>query len=171
MSVTDSFQEAELIAGLMRQALETPNKTAMLITPDRMLARKVQAALMRWNILVDDSAGSALILSSPARFLALIIRVVQEDASPHALRALFKHPFATAGLPRAEFTHLANLFEEQILRGPLPRKNWESWTLLVAQTPKLKDFWQTCLLPAFTPLRDAFKAINPSLDTFTIALI
>ena len=171
MSVTDSFQEAELIAGLMRQALETPNKTAMLITPDRMLARKVQAALMRWNILVDDSAGSALILSSPARFLALIIRVVQEDASPHALRALFKHPFATAGLPRAEFIHLANLFEEQILRGPLPRKNWESWTLLVAQTPKLKNFWQTCLLPAFIPLRDAFKAINPSLDTLAIALM
>ena len=171
MSVTDSFQEAELIAGLMRQALETPNKTAMLITPDRMLARKVQAALMRWNILVDDSAGSALILSSPARFLALIIRVVQEDASPHALRALFKHPFATAGLPRAEFTHLANLFEEQILRGPLPRKNWESWTLLVAQTPKLKHFWQTCLVPAFTPLRDAFKAVNPSLDTLAIALM
>ena len=171
MSVTDAFQEAELIAGLMRQALETPNKTAMLITPDRMLARKVQAALTRWNILVDDSAGSALILSSPARFLALIIRVVQEDASPHALRALFKHPFATAGLPRAEFIHLANLFEEQILRGPLPRKNWESWTLLVAQTPKLKNFWQTCLLPAFIPLRDAFKAINPSLDTLAIALM
>ena len=171
MSVTDSFQEAELIAGLMRQALETPIKTAMLITPDRMLARKVQAALMRWNILVDDSAGSALILSSPARFLALIIRVVQEDASPHALRALFKHPFATAGLPRAEFTHLASLFEEQILRGPLPRKNWESWTLSVAQKPKLKNFWQTCLLSAFTPLRDAFKAVNPSLDTLAIALM
>jgi ATP-dependent helicase/nuclease subunit B len=97
--------------------------------------------------------------------------VVQEDASPHALRALFKHPFATAGLPRAEFIHLANLFEEQILRGPLPRKNWESWTLLVAQTPKLKNFWQTCLLPAFIPLRDAFKAINPSLDTLAIALM
>ena len=171
ISVTDSFQEAELIAGLMRKTLETPNKTAMLITPDRMLARKVQAALMRWNITVDDSAGSSLLLSSPARFLVLIIRVVQEDASPHALRALFKHPFATAGLPRAEFTHLANLFEEQILRGPLPKKNWESWTLLVVQNPKLKDFWQTRLLPAFNPLRDAFKAINPSLDTLTVALM
>ncbi len=171
ISVTDSFQEAELIAGLMRKTLETPNKTAMLVTPDRMLARKVQAALMRWNIIVDDSAGSSLILSVPARFLALIISVVQEDASPHALRALFKHPFATAGLPRAEFTHLANLFEEQILRGPLPKKNWESWTLLVAQNPKLKDFWQTRLLPAFKPLQDACKAINPSLDTLTVALM
>ncbi len=171
MSVTDSFQEAELIAGLMRQTLETPNKTAMLVTPDRMLARKVQASLIRWNILVDDTAGSPLILSIPARFLLLIIRVVQEDASPHALRALFKHPFSTAGLPRAEFTHLANLFEEQILRGPLPQKKWESWTLLTAQTPKLRDFWQTCLLPAFTPLRDAFKAINPSLYTLTTALM
>ena len=171
MSVTDSFQEAELIAGLMRQVLETPNKTAMLITPDRMLARKVQVALMRWNIPVDDSAGSSLILSSPARFLASIIRVVQEDASPHALRAFFKHPFATAGLLRAEFTHLANLFEEQILRGPLPQKNWESWTLIVAKRPKLKNFWETCLLPAFKPLCDAFKAINPSLDTLAKALM
>ena len=171
MSVTDSFQEAELIAGLMRQTLETPNKTAMLVTPDRMLARKVQASLIRWKILVDDSAGSPLILSSPARFLLLIIRVVQEDASPHALRALFKHPFATAGLPRAKFTHLANLFEEKILRGPLPQKKWESWTLLTAPTPILRDFWVTCLLPAFNPLRDAFRAINPSLYTLTMALM
>ena len=171
MSVTDSFQEAELIAGLMRETLENKNKTAMLVTPDRMLARKVQAALMRWNIIVDDSAGSSLILSSPARFLASIIRVVQEDASPYALRALFKHPFATAGLERAEFTYLANLFEEQILRGPLPKKNWESWTTLVAQTSELKGFWQTCLLPAFTPLRDAYRSTNPSLDTLTIALM
>ena len=138
--MTDSFQEAELIAGLMRKTLETPNKTAMLVTPDRMLARKVQAALMRWNIIVDDSAGSSLLLSSPVRFLVLIIRVVQEDASPHVLRALFKHPFATAGLPRAEFTHLANLFEEQILRGPLPKKKLGELDFIGGTKSKIKGF-------------------------------
>mgnify|MGYP003693810705 CR=1 FL=1 len=35
-------------------------KTAALVTPDRALARRVLAALARWNITVDDSGGDAL---------------------------------------------------------------------------------------------------------------
>ena len=41
------------------QAAET-GQTAALITPDRMLTRQVSAALDRWNILPDDSAGLPL---------------------------------------------------------------------------------------------------------------
>ncbi len=171
MSVDDTFQEAELIAGLMRETLQTTHKTAMLITPDRVLARKVQAALMRWKIKIDDSAGTSLALSEPARFLLLLAQTVQEDASPHALRALFKHPFSTAGLKRAEFTRLASQFEEKILRGTLPEKSWNSWGRLVQTQGELKDFWENHLLLAFSPLRDAFKAINPSLDSLARALM
>ena len=38
----------------------TQNKTAALVTPDRALARRVAAALMRWNIEADDSGGDRL---------------------------------------------------------------------------------------------------------------
>ena len=34
--------------------------TAALVTPDRALARRVLAALARWNVAVDDSGGDAL---------------------------------------------------------------------------------------------------------------
>ena len=46
--------EAQAIALRMRQAAET-GQTIALITPDRMLARQVTAALDRWGIIPDDS--------------------------------------------------------------------------------------------------------------------
>ncbi|HUH83698.1 MAG TPA: double-strand break repair protein AddB, partial [Stellaceae bacterium] len=53
-------EEATVIALLLRQALETPGKTAALVTPDRGLARRVAAELRRWSIDIDDSAGLPL---------------------------------------------------------------------------------------------------------------
>ncbi|MGA7112107.1 MAG: double-strand break repair protein AddB, partial [Pseudolabrys sp.] len=53
-------EEALAIAICLREAIETPGKTAALMTPDRALARRVVAALERWNVVVDDSGGDAL---------------------------------------------------------------------------------------------------------------
>src|SRR5439155_18178586 len=53
-------EEALAIAVALREAVETPEKTAALVTPDRALARRVLAALARWQVLVDDSGGEAL---------------------------------------------------------------------------------------------------------------
>jgi len=43
----------------MREAREL-GKSAALVTPDRALARRVMAALGRWNLAFDDSGGDAL---------------------------------------------------------------------------------------------------------------
>src|SRR6266545_4657485 len=53
-------EEALAIAIALREAVETPGKTAALVTPDRALGRRVLAALARWNVAVDDSSGDAL---------------------------------------------------------------------------------------------------------------
>ena len=53
-------EEAVTIALLLRRKLETPGATAALVTPDRELARRVAAELRRWDIDIDDSAGSPL---------------------------------------------------------------------------------------------------------------
>ena len=45
----DTHHEADIIACIMRETLETPEKTAMLVTPDRQLARQVRAALLKWG--------------------------------------------------------------------------------------------------------------------------
>ena len=68
----DTHHEADIIACLMRQTLDTPKQTAMLVTPDRQLARQVRAALMKWELDVDDSAGIPLPLSRTGHYLQLI---------------------------------------------------------------------------------------------------
>ncbi len=69
----DPRDEALAIATRLRQAVED-TQSAALITPDRMLSRRVAAALDRWNIIPDDSAGQPLHLSPPGRFLRQFFR-------------------------------------------------------------------------------------------------
>src|SRR6185437_10212944 len=52
-------EEALAVAVALREA-DHEGKSAALITPDRALARRVLAALARWNVAVDDSGGDAL---------------------------------------------------------------------------------------------------------------
>ena len=42
---------------------------AALVTPDRMLARRVTAELDRWGLIPDDSAGRPLALTPPGVLL------------------------------------------------------------------------------------------------------
>ena len=53
-------EEALALAIAMRETLETPGKTAALVTPDPSIARRVSAELARWGVEVEDSAGRTL---------------------------------------------------------------------------------------------------------------
>jgi inactivated superfamily I helicase len=56
-----------------------PPKTgtrAALVSPDRNLTRQVAAALDRWNITPDDSAGEPLGLTAPGRFLRMVAQAL-----------------------------------------------------------------------------------------------
>ena len=68
LEAPNTRHEALAIALRLRQAAEE-GQTAALITPDRQLTRQVTAALDRWGILPDDSAGIPLPLTPPGRFL------------------------------------------------------------------------------------------------------
>jgi ATP-dependent helicase/nuclease subunit B len=109
--------EAKVIALVLRETLETPEKTAALITPDRMLARRVAMQLKRWGIEIDDSAGQALRETPPAQFMRLVAAAVAEEWAPAPLLALMKHPFFHAGLARAEALSGARAID-LMLRGP-----------------------------------------------------
>jgi len=93
--------EATAIALRLRQAAED-GVTAALITPDRMLTRQVTAALDRWGILPDDSAGTPLQLTPPGRFLRHISTLFQQDLTAEALLTLLKHPLTHSGHDRGE---------------------------------------------------------------------
>ena len=62
-------EEALALAIAMRETLETPGRTAALVTPDPSIARRVAAELARWGVEVEDSAGRTL-GQSPAGVLA-----------------------------------------------------------------------------------------------------
>jgi ATP-dependent helicase/nuclease subunit B len=63
--------EAMVIALKIRHALLTPGRTVALVTPDRNLSRRVTAALERWGISVDDSAGRPLRTTPAGTYLRL----------------------------------------------------------------------------------------------------
>lgn len=115
-----SAEEAGVIALHLRHALETPGKTAALVTPDRDLARRVAAELRRWEIEVDDSAGAPLAATPAGTFLRLLATAAAERFAPVPLLALLKHPLAACGFEPAAFRALARSLETAILRGPRP---------------------------------------------------
>src|SRR3546814_2156334 len=75
----------------MRAELERPDQNAVLVTPDRALARRVSAELRRWDIEVDDSAGVPLGETPTGAFLRLLARAAAEEAAPVPLLAVLKH--------------------------------------------------------------------------------
>ncbi len=88
--------EALAIALRLRAAAEA-NRPAALITPDRMLTRQVTAALDRWGIRPDDSAGQPLALSPPGRLLRHMAALAGRRLSLEALLTLLKHPLTNSG--------------------------------------------------------------------------
>lgn len=104
--------EALAIAMRLRQAAEE-GITAALITPDRMLTRQVTAALDRWNILPDDSAGTPLQLTPPGRFLRFVAALFHRKSDAAALITLLKHPLTHTGSDRGNhllWTHELELY-------------------------------------------------------------
>lgn len=109
--------EAELIALILRGAIETPGKTAALVTPDRALARRVSARLLRWDLRIDDSAGKPVAETPPGAFLQLVLEVFASDFAPAALMALLKHPLTRLGWTAGECRTHARSLELLAFRG------------------------------------------------------
>ncbi|WP_170426359.1 double-strand break repair protein AddB [Ruegeria arenilitoris] len=110
--------EALAIALRLREAAES-GQIAALITPDRMLTRQVSAALDRWNILPDDSAGLPLQLSPPGRFLRHVAGLFARRLDGEALLTLLKHPLCHDGGERgAHLLHTRDLELDLRRHGP-----------------------------------------------------
>lgn len=110
--------EALAIALVLREAAENGVRAA-LVSPDRMLTRQVTAALDRWGILPDDSAGRPLALSPPGRFLRHVAGVMGRKLTSDALLALLKHPLTMSGSGRGLHLKLTRELELEVRRkGP-----------------------------------------------------
>ena len=109
--------EAEAVALILRQAMESPGKTAALVTPDRTLARRVSTRLKSWGMAIDDSAGKPLAKTPPGVFMELVAKTVHSGFAPVALLALLKHPLARLRRPSAAARGAARALEIAAFRG------------------------------------------------------
>ena len=110
--------EALAIALRLREAAES-GQSAALITPDRMLTRQVTAALERWEITPDDSAGQPLHLSPPGRFLRHVADLFATRLTGESLLTVLKHPLCHDGAGRGEhLRHTRDLELDLRKRGP-----------------------------------------------------
>lgn len=91
-------QEAETIALIMRDAAERGDLIT-LIAADSGLIRRVTAALDRWHIRPDDSAGRPLPLTAPGLFLRQVAALFGQALTIDRLLILLKHPLTATGSP------------------------------------------------------------------------
>jgi len=110
--------EAEAVALILREAAETPGRTAALVSPDRLLARRVAIRLEAWGIKVDDSAGRPLIKTPPGALLDLVVNAVSTRFAPAELIALLKHPLTRLGLDPFSIRISARALEIAAFRAP-----------------------------------------------------
>jgi len=115
--------EALSVALILRKAVED-GRSAALITPDRNLTRRVTAALDRWGLVPDDSAGRPLALSAPGRLLRHVARLLGERISGETLLTLLKHPLTATGGDRGSHLRLTRDLELRLRRfgPPFPDK-------------------------------------------------
>ncbi|MBC7478720.1 MAG: double-strand break repair protein AddB, partial [Pseudorhodobacter sp.] len=118
IEATHPREEALTIALVMRQAVELGQKAA-LITPDRNLTRRVAAALTRWGLVADDTAGSPLAMSASGRLLRQVAQSSTAPLTADQLLILLKHPLTQAGKGRGLHLSLTRQLELELRRnGP-----------------------------------------------------
>ena len=116
IEAADEREEALCLAVALREVLETPGRTAALITPDRELARRVRGELLRWDVEVLDTGGEPL-SGRPLGVLArLAVAAAGSGLGAREATALLAHALATFGRPRDEVARLAVALEIGVLR-------------------------------------------------------
>ena len=119
IEAANSEMEALAIAVAMREAREL-GKSAALVTPDRALARRVIAALGRWNLQADDSGGDALMDTPAGIFARLAAEAAANQLEPATLLTLLKHPLLRLGAAPGAFRGAIETLEQAVLRGTRP---------------------------------------------------
>ncbi len=162
-----AHHEAVVAAMALREALETPRRTAALVTPDRGLARRVAAELRRWGIAIDDSAGVPLAQTPAAVFLRLLSQALAGGFAPVDLLALLKHPMTGLGLSRAALLRATRLLDRRLLRGPRPDPGLASLAVLLGKA-KLPEDDQTAIADLLARLSE-YTAPLVAQDDATLA--
>ena len=113
-------EEARAIALALRETLETQGARAVLVTPDRALARRVSLEMTRFGVTLDDSAGAPVSDTAPGAFLVRVLEAALAPGSALAFTALANSPLFALGRDRARLKPEIGALERQVLRGRRP---------------------------------------------------
>jgi ATP-dependent helicase/nuclease subunit B len=166
----DQQEEAQAIALVLREALQRSGARAALVTPDRALAGRVAAELLRFGIVTDDSAGEPLAETPAAVFLRLLAEAVAEDLRPVPLLSLLKHPLCAAGLTPAACRQAARQLERDCLRGPRPGPGLDGLRRHLGDKPGSVGFLDR-LAECLRPLLGLVEAADATPDVALVALL
>ncbi len=120
IEAANAEEEALAIAVSLREAVHAGHSAA-LVTPDRALARRVNAALGRWNIVADDSGGDALPDTEAGVFARLVAEAALDGLLPVTLLSLLKHARFRLGAAAGAHARAIATLELALLRGPRPK--------------------------------------------------
>jgi ATP-dependent helicase/nuclease subunit B len=171
LEAADQQEEAAAIALVLRDALAQPGARAALVTPDRVLAGRVAAELLRWGVVADDSAGEALSQTPPAVFLRLLARAVVDGLAPVPLLSLLKHPLAAAGMGVAQCRAAARALERACLRGPRPAPGLTGLRRAIGDAQSACRDLLTRLEACLEPLLRVVSGVSVSPQSALAALI
>ncbi len=167
-------EEAGVIALIMRGVLAagSGDLTCALVTPDRQLARRVAAELSRWQIEIDDSAGTPLADTPPGLFLRLVARAFAERFAPIPLLAMLKHPLAQGGEPPGDLRARVRRLERTVLRGPRPAPGFDGLIEALRALPKDTDelvTWAEDWRAAAQPMQELMAGESQALGDLLAA--
>jgi ATP-dependent helicase/nuclease subunit B len=151
--------EAAAIAALFRETIETETETALLVTPDRDLARRVSLKMRRWNVTVDDSGGVPFANTRCGVFLRLVARFVCDPSDPVSILALLRHPLTALSL-EGDAKQRAFDAIDRASRGACPPKGLAS----IAAALQARDLLAPDIATAISVLRSAADAFAVMQD-------
>ena len=166
----DEQDEARAIALALRDALETPESSAALVTPDRGLAVAVAAELARSGIRAEDSAGEILAATPPAVFLRLLAEAWESDFAAVPFLALLKHPLAAPGRNPAECRRLARRLDV-VLRKRQPGAGFTAMRYAAEHAIRQQDETEAPDPDLVDFLADVQARLRPLLDATAPARI
>lgn len=149
--VKNSFEEARLVASIVRDALDDKSKTIMVITPNRKLAALIQKEMLFWNIQLDDSAGQPLAATAIGRYILALVNLAKDGFTPLGFLALLKNSYFRGGrdLPnKDDLPAFIKCFELKFCRGQRRYKSLDGLHSLINEEwaekyPKVLEVWNS----------------------------
>lgn len=141
-------EEARIIALHLRQILDTPGARAIVVTPDRALARRVIVDMRRFGVDMDDTAGEALSDTPSGSYLMRLMDVALDPGSALAFAGLYASPLFALGEDRARLRPLFGAMERLSLRGRRPGRSFAALKAHILKAVVDKDeapIWQEVL--------------------------